>query len=160
MAQTLDLSTDDKNYSEDQRRLLAQAFRDLGYEVNEYSYFRKSLTVLAGTVIVGLVTSALYDVLKTMASYYRDRLGDVLQQTFLDPSNKESAPHLELEGSDGTTSIAPINVQDMDAAFESMESLAEALKNQGLFGDKPRDLHVYYSDGVYKIYTNQMRNEY
>jgi len=35
MAQTLDLSTDDKNYSEDQRRLLAQAFRDLGYEVNE-----------------------------------------------------------------------------------------------------------------------------
>ena len=124
-AQKVDLSLDTQNYSEQQREVLAQAFRSHGFEAQAYRYKRRTIEELPGLVRIAIEGLLMYPVYKVLDEVYDAWLRPILKETLFKPRNRNAAPTLHLEAEDAEAVIVAANESELAVALDLLGEVIE-----------------------------------
>ena len=149
-AQKVDLSLDTQNYTEQQREVLAQAFRSHGFEAQAYRYKRRTIEELPGLVRIAIEGLSMYPVYKVLDEVYDAWLKPILKETLFKPRNRNDAPILQLEAEDAEAVIVAANESELAVALDLLGEVIE--RGQPFWGRG--NLQLTYRDGKWEIWPD------
>jgi hypothetical protein len=116
---------DARNYSEQQREALSEAFRSRGLATNAHPYHRRTAEELPGLVRIAFEGLAMYPVYKLLDEIYDAWARSVLGETLFRPRNGKEAPSLQIETEVAEAVIVSADDCDLAVALDLLGEVIE-----------------------------------
>jgi len=138
-----------KLYTEHQQTVLAQAFRDHGFDV-QHAQAARSATDVVNAILIVVAEESTRQSLAFAAAHLHDRwLRSILAETIFRPFSKGADVALTVESGDSSVTVVTANDYGLDQAYDLLSDVESAIQAQG----RSDNLKMLYHDGVWHIQT-------